>query len=39
MNSKKDEIKFDNYLKINNNNLTPQDVADIIINKFNLNIK
>ena len=37
MNSKKDEIKFDNYLRINNNNLTPQDVADIIINKFNLN--
>ena len=37
MNSKKDEIKFDNYIKINNTNLTPQDVADIIINKFNLN--
>ena len=37
MNSKKDEIKFDNYIKINNTNLTLQDVADIIINKFNLN--
>ena len=37
MNSKKNEIKFDNYIKINNTNLTPQDVADIIINKFNLN--
>lgn len=38
MNSIKDEIKFENYIKINNSNLSPNAVCDIIINKFNLNI-
>ena len=37
MNSKEGEIKFENYIKINNNNLTPIEVSDIIINKFSLN--
>ena len=38
MNSIKDEIKFDNYIKINNTNLSPNAVCDIIINKFNFNL-
>ena len=38
MNSIKDEIKFENYIKINNTNLSPNAVCDIIINKFNFNL-
>ena len=38
MNSIKDEIKFENYIKINNTNLSPNVVCDIIINKFNFNL-
>ena len=38
MNSIKDEIKFDNYIKINNTNLSPNAVCDIIVNKFNFNL-
>lgn len=38
MNSIKGEIKFENYIKINNTNLSPNDVCDIIINKFNFNL-
>ena len=38
MNSIKDEIKFENYIKINNTNLSPNAVCDIIVNKFNLNL-
>ena len=37
MNSKENEVKFDNYIKINNTNLEPFDVTQIIIDKFNLN--
>ena len=37
-NSIKDEIKFENYIKINNTNLSPNAVCDIIINKFNFNL-
>ena len=38
MNSIKDEIKFENYIKIDNTNLSPNAVCDIIINKFNFNL-
>ena len=38
MNSINDEIKFENYIKINNTNLSPNAVCDIIINKFNFNL-
>ena len=38
MNSIKEEIKFENYIKINNTNLSPNAVCDIIINKFNFNL-
>ena len=38
MNSIKDEIKFENYIKINNTNLSLNAVCDIIINKFNFNL-
>ena len=38
MNSIKDEIKFENCIKINNTNLSPNAVCDIIVNKFNFNL-
>lgn len=34
MNSKSGEITYDNYLKINNENLLPDDVAEIIAKEF-----
>lgn len=35
-NSYENEIKYENYIKIDNSNLTPQEVAKIIKDKFNL---
>ena len=35
-NTKEDEVYFENHLKINNNDLSPQEVVDIILNKYNL---
>lgn len=31
------EVKYPNYIKIDNTNLSPEEVADIIINKFSFN--
>lgn len=39
LNSYDDEYICDNHLKINNNNLLPDEVADIIIEKLNLDKK
>ena len=39
LNSYDDEFICENHIKINNNNLLPDEVADIIIKKFNLNNK
>ena len=36
LNSYDDEFICENHIKINNNNLLPDEVADIIIKKFNL---
>ena len=36
LNSNEGEIKFENYLRINNTNLSPDEVSDMIIEKFNL---
>ena len=36
LNSNEGEITFENYIKINNTNLSPEDVADMIIEKFKL---
>ena len=36
LNSMPDEIWFENHLKIDNTNLSPDEVADIIINTFKL---
>jgi len=36
LNSKEGEIQKENYLKINNTNLSPMEVAEIIANKFKL---
>ena len=30
------EVKFDNYIKIDNSNLAPEEVASMIKEKFNL---
>lgn len=38
LNSYPDEIKKENYIKINNTNLQPKEVAKMIIDKFNLEI-
>lgn len=38
LNSNEGEKICDNHLKINNTNLSPDEVSDIIIEKFNLNI-
>lgn len=35
MNSDEGEVTFENYLKIDNTNLTPEEVANIVIEKFN----
>lgn len=35
-NEKEVEQKYPNYIKIDNTNLTPEEVADMIINRFNL---
>ena len=37
MNSKEGEVRIKNYIKINNTNLLPNNVSDVIINNFNLN--
>ena len=39
LNSMPDEIWFENHLKIDNTNLSPDEVADIIINTFKLTAK
>ena len=36
LNSKDGEIKRENYIKINNTKLSPEEVAEIIVNKFGL---
>lgn len=36
LNSNADEFWFDNHFKIDNSNLSPDEVADIVIKKFNL---
>lgn len=36
LNSNDGEIKFENYLRINNTNLSPDEVSDMIIEKFKL---
>jgi len=36
LNSFEGEVLFQNQIKINNTNLTPEEVTDIIIDKFNL---
>ena len=36
LNSNDGEITYENYIKINNSNLSPDEVSDIIIEKFNL---
>lgn len=36
LNSHKDEIKHENYLKINNTNLSPSEVARMVSEKFNI---
>ena len=35
--SNEGEVKYPNYIKIDNTNLSPEEVADIIINKFSFN--
>lgn len=37
LNSYDDEFICENHIKIDNTNLLPEEVADIIIEKFNLN--
>ena len=39
LNSEPDEIWFENHIKIDNTNLEPDEVADIIINTFKLTAK
>ena len=36
LNSNEDEFWFDNHIKIDNTNLSPDEVADIVIEKFGL---
>ena len=36
LNSDRDEIWFENHLKIDNSNLEPDEVADMVIREFNL---
>ncbi len=36
LNSNEGEIKFENYLRINNTNLSPDEVSNMIIEKFKL---
>lgn len=36
LNSDSDEFWFENHIKIDNTNLEPDEVADMVINKFNL---
>ena len=36
LNSEDGEVWFDNHMKINNTNLSPDEVADMVIEKFNL---
>lgn len=36
LNSNDDEFLFENHYKINNENLSPEDVAEMIIKKYNL---
>ena len=39
LNSNEDEFICENHIKINNDNLSPEEVADIIIEKYGLNQK
>jgi len=36
LNSNEDEVWFDNHIKIDNTNLTPDEVADIVIRRYQL---
>lgn len=36
LNSRDDEVWFQNHMKINNENLTPEEVADMILKEYNL---
>ena len=36
MNSNDGEVTYENYIKINNTNLTPEEVVRVIVEKFNL---
>ena len=36
LNSNEGEYICENHIKINNNNLSPEEVVDIIVEKFNL---
>ena len=36
MNSNEGELDFDNYLRINNEKLSPEEVADKVIKEFKL---
>lgn len=36
LNSDRDEIWFENHIKIDNSNLEPDEVADLVIREFNL---
>ena len=38
-NEKEVEQVYKNYIKLDNTNLTPEEVADIIIERFNLNLQ
>ncbi len=37
--SREGEIPFENYIKIDNSNLTPEEVADMIVEKFGFEVK
>lgn len=39
LNTDKDEYWFKNHLKINNENLSPKEVVDIILKEFNLKVE
>ena len=36
MNSNDGEVTYENYVKINNTNLTPEEVSNIVVEKFSL---
>ena len=36
LNSEEDEVWFENHIKIDNSKLSPDEVADVVIDKFGL---